>query len=229
MTAIRDCPCGKAYCDGKHHQRSGCCESWPKPCSYHEGYNDGVDSQEDLIARLKLEWQTASARAERAETDRDVAKNMEAGRELEQTALRNAITEILGLRDAIWPISKPKSTPHDQPNTDGGEHMQTDRREPNTQVGNWQELGACRGMDPDIFFPERGALNLAAKRVCAGCEVRQECLDHALDNGEHFGIWGSTSERERRFMRNPESEQRRRQQENQADRMYRARLRAINA
>jgi WhiB family redox-sensing transcriptional regulator len=37
--------------------------------------------------------------------------------------------------------------------------------------------------------------------VCRGCEVRQQCLDYALANGEKFGIWGGLSERERRRLR----------------------------
>jgi hypothetical protein len=37
-----------------------------------------------------------------------------------------------------------------------------------------------------------------AKRLCASCDVREQCLDYALDNDERFGIWGGHSERERR-------------------------------
>ena len=46
---------------------------------------------------------------------------------------------------------------------------------------------------PDIIF--------AAKEVCRGCEVRHDCLEFALQNGEKFGIWGGLSERERRRIR----------------------------
>jgi WhiB family redox-sensing transcriptional regulator len=31
--------------------------------------------------------------------------------------------------------------------------------------------------------------------------VREDCLEHALANGEKFGIWGGLSERERRRIR----------------------------
>jgi hypothetical protein len=83
----------------------------------------------------------------------------------------------------------------------------------------WRSLGACRGADPAIFFPERGDSTIEAKQVCAGCPVRGECLDFALDLNEKFGIWGGKSERERRRMRAPRrrggsppwSEERRRQ------------------
>jgi WhiB family redox-sensing transcriptional regulator len=62
-------------------------------------------------------------------------------------------------------------------------------------------FGACRGTDPDVFFPDRGESLEPAKQVCAECVVRDECLEHALANGERFGVWGGTSERERRRIR----------------------------
>lgn len=65
----------------------------------------------------------------------------------------------------------------------------------------WQEQANCLGVDPDLFFPERGASTREAKAVCAGCEVRVDCLEYALANGEKFGIWGGLSERERRRLR----------------------------
>ena len=65
----------------------------------------------------------------------------------------------------------------------------------------WQERANCLGVDPDLFFPERGASTREAKSVCAGCEVKADCLEYALDNGEKFGIWGGLSERERRRLR----------------------------
>jgi WhiB family redox-sensing transcriptional regulator len=65
----------------------------------------------------------------------------------------------------------------------------------------WQERANCLGVDPDLFFPERGASTKEAKAVCRGCEVRVECLEYALSHGEKFGIWGGLSERERRRVR----------------------------
>ena len=61
--------------------------------------------------------------------------------------------------------------------------------------------GLCRGIDSDIFFPERGASTRLAKAVCRKCEVSEECLEYAVNNGEKFGIWGGLSERERRAIR----------------------------
>lgn len=65
----------------------------------------------------------------------------------------------------------------------------------------WQGQAACRGVDPGIFFTERGQSTAPAKLVCQSCPVREECLDFALENGEKFGIFGGKSERERRVMR----------------------------
>ena len=65
----------------------------------------------------------------------------------------------------------------------------------------WQDYGNCLGVDPDLFFPERGASTREAKEVCRGCVVIEQCLEFALENGEKFGIWGGLSERERRRIR----------------------------
>lgn len=77
------------------------------------------------------------------------------------------------------------------------------------QVRNWQNKANCMGVDPDLFFPERGASTREAKEVCRGCVVREDCLEYALANGEKFGIWGGLSERERRRLRRQRALQRR--------------------
>lgn len=69
------------------------------------------------------------------------------------------------------------------------------------QEPSWQDYANCLGVDPDLFFPERGASTREAKEVCRGCIVREDCLEYALRNGEKFGIWGGMSERERRRIR----------------------------
>lgn len=73
--------------------------------------------------------------------------------------------------------------------------------EPAIEQSGWQDLANCLGVDPDLFFPERGASTREAKEVCRGCVVRAECLEYALVHGEKFGIWGGMSERERRRIR----------------------------
>jgi len=72
----------------------------------------------------------------------------------------------------------------------------------------WKDLSNCLGVDPDLFFPERGASTREAKEVCRGCEVRIDCLEYALQNGEKFGIWGGMSERERRRIRRQRAQDR---------------------
>ena len=65
----------------------------------------------------------------------------------------------------------------------------------------WQDLANCRGADPDLFFPERGASTRTAKGICRECSVQNECLEFAIVSSEKFGIWGGMSERERRKIR----------------------------
>jgi WhiB family redox-sensing transcriptional regulator len=65
----------------------------------------------------------------------------------------------------------------------------------------WQERALCAQTDPEAFFPEKGGSTREAKKICAGCDVRPECLEYALAHDERFGIWGGLSERERRRLR----------------------------
>jgi WhiB family transcriptional regulator, redox-sensing transcriptional regulator len=65
----------------------------------------------------------------------------------------------------------------------------------------WQQRALCAQTDPEAFYPEKGGSTREAKRVCLACPVRQDCLQAALDNDERWGIWGGTSERERRKMK----------------------------
>jgi WhiB family redox-sensing transcriptional regulator len=73
--------------------------------------------------------------------------------------------------------------------------------EPVEPEESWQNYANCLGVDPDLFFPERGASTKEAKAVCRACVVREDCLEYALENSEKFGIWGGLSERERRRLR----------------------------
>ncbi|MFG2313338.1 WhiB family transcriptional regulator [Streptomyces sp. NPDC048566] len=72
-------------------------------------------------------------------------------------------------------------------------------------MDNWRESAACRSVDPDLFFPigNTGPALLQiqeAKAVCQGCPVREACLDWALESGQGVGVWGGTSETERRSL-----------------------------
>jgi WhiB family redox-sensing transcriptional regulator len=71
---------------------------------------------------------------------------------------------------------------------------------------NWRDHAACGYVDPDLFFPvSTTGVSLAgietAKRVCQRCPVMTPCLRWALDLGHVSGIWGGTTEEERRALR----------------------------
>lgn len=75
-----------------------------------------------------------------------------------------------------------------------------------THRRDWRALGACRDEDPELFFPvtSKGPAArqlVAAKAICAGCGVSRECLRFALENRQDHGVWGGTSEEERKLMR----------------------------
>jgi WhiB family transcriptional regulator, redox-sensing transcriptional regulator len=68
----------------------------------------------------------------------------------------------------------------------------------------WRQSAACREADPDIFFPVSpagpGRDEVArAKALCAGCQVRRQCLQFALATHQAHGVWGGTTEEERRL------------------------------
>jgi WhiB family redox-sensing transcriptional regulator len=71
---------------------------------------------------------------------------------------------------------------------------------------DWRHRAACQDEDPELFFPVSevgpGATQAEqAKAVCVRCPVRAKCLEYALDNGLDHGIFGGTTEPERRKLR----------------------------
>jgi len=67
----------------------------------------------------------------------------------------------------------------------------------------WWSRAACATADPELFFPisySGPAVSqvMRAKAVCARCPIQQECLRYALDAGPIQGVWGGTTEEERR-------------------------------
>lgn len=64
----------------------------------------------------------------------------------------------------------------------------------------WMAAAVCSQTDPEVFFPEKGGTSGPAKQVCRRCPVIDACLAYAVEHGE-LGIWGGTSERERRVVR----------------------------
>lgn len=65
------------------------------------------------------------------------------------------------------------------------------------EVEPWMDEALCAQTDPEAFFPEKGGSVSGAKRVCASCPVRDECLAYALRNNVRHGIWGGLTPRER--------------------------------
>ena len=70
---------------------------------------------------------------------------------------------------------------------------------------SWESRAACLHRDPDLFFPialSGPALReiAQAKAICARCPVRSECLQFALTTHQVHGVWGGTSEEERRLL-----------------------------
>ena len=71
---------------------------------------------------------------------------------------------------------------------------------------DWRRVASCRDTDPDLFFPV-GTTGPAieqienAKAVCRTCEAQVPCLEFALATNQDSGIWGGTSEEERRKLR----------------------------
>jgi WhiB family transcriptional regulator, redox-sensing transcriptional regulator len=75
-----------------------------------------------------------------------------------------------------------------------------------TAEADWRELSACQQEDPDLFFPLVPAgpglvQTERAKAVCARCQVRAACLRFAMETVQDHGVWGGTSEEERRALR----------------------------
>jgi WhiB family redox-sensing transcriptional regulator len=74
--------------------------------------------------------------------------------------------------------------------------------------GRWAERALCAQADPDAWFPDKGYREPTqlAKRICARCPVRAQCLDYALSGADTWGgiatgIWGGTTPQERDQLR----------------------------
>jgi WhiB family redox-sensing transcriptional regulator len=73
-------------------------------------------------------------------------------------------------------------------------------------TADWRDRAACRDTDPDLFFPI-GTTGTAldqiesAKLVCRNCDAMSACLEFALATNQESGVWGGTSEEERRKLR----------------------------
>ncbi len=70
----------------------------------------------------------------------------------------------------------------------------------------WRDDATCRDLDPEIFFPigvTGAAVEQieAAKQFCRACTSQQACLEFAITTNQEYGVWGATTEDERRVLR----------------------------
>ncbi|MFJ9563961.1 WhiB family transcriptional regulator [Streptomyces fuscichromogenes] len=84
--------------------------------------------------------------------------------------------------------------------------MAAERQGEGDRAVHWSERAACLRVDPELFFPiGHSGPSLTqideAKAVCGGCPVLEQCLDWAMGAGQLEGIWGGTTETERRALR----------------------------
>ncbi len=74
------------------------------------------------------------------------------------------------------------------------------------RLPDWWDRANCLGMEPSAFHPGPGKDAIQAREVCAGCTVRVECLERALTiraslgRDSDVGVWGGTTERERKAL-----------------------------
>jgi WhiB family transcriptional regulator, redox-sensing transcriptional regulator len=84
--------------------------------------------------------------------------------------------------------------------------VQTRQLELTIERDDWRDVALCRDTDPDLFFPV-GTTGPAieqiesAKAVCQQCDAQVPCLEYALATNQDSGVWGGTSEEERRQLR----------------------------
>ena len=63
---------------------------------------------------------------------------------------------------------------------------------------SWMSHGNCAHRDPAMFFPSDGVGVEVARKACEGCPVKVQCLEYAIAERIDHGVWGGSSERERR-------------------------------
>ena len=69
--------------------------------------------------------------------------------------------------------------------------------EPPPPPDKWVLEAVCEGMDINLFYPPSGHRPTEALEACSRCPVREEGLKYAIDNHQHWGVWGGLTERQR--------------------------------
>jgi len=81
----------------------------------------------------------------------------------------------------------------DRPHREGVPNMGS------TTMTSWREVGRCKGVDPEVFYPDDDEdPGEEAKAICSMCMVRETCLEQAIVSREKIGVWGGYTARERR-------------------------------
>jgi len=65
---------------------------------------------------------------------------------------------------------------------------------------DWMADALCHEYHGVDFFPGAGKSPAPALAVCRACRVTSECLAHALEHRIGDGVWGGTSEAQRKPM-----------------------------
>ena len=118
----------------------------------------------------------------------------------------------MGQRTATAPHQATKADPGIQrpclgKRTSRGQTRWMTSGSPQTTTGlatGWRARAACAGQHHALFFPKDDADERAIKRarqICAACAVANDCLAFALETNQRAGIWGGTTEEERRSLR----------------------------
>lgn len=68
-------------------------------------------------------------------------------------------------------------------------------------VDGWDDVAACKGMDPALFYPSHGEATEFGVAVCSSCPAILDCAVYALRAGEEHGVWGGLSGKQRREIR----------------------------
>lgn len=154
------------------------------------------------IARLREDGWTLKAIADEAGTAPNTLSQW-----IDGTGRRPLRVKADAVLAVSGPPPQPSASKGGRPRFGGGTSNglsiaeQSARFDRHAEAHRWLERAECRGMDTALFFPSRGEPAVEAKQACARCPVAAECLDAALADGEHHGVWGGKSERQRRLMR----------------------------
>lgn len=68
-------------------------------------------------------------------------------------------------------------------------------------LAEWHQQAACRGKGPRAFVRGPRSDYGATRELCDTCPVRRDCLEEALADDSLTGLWGGTTDIERRLIR----------------------------